>query len=93
MTTKPTATCRIDLGLMEELREYSKITGVPTNRCVEEAVARWLQTVAPTRIEAMQRQEVRFNENGVGSVFLAPSELLNEYDASAPLQMPKGAKK
>jgi Ribbon-helix-helix domain len=55
MTTKPTATCRIDLGLMEELREYSEKTGVPTNRCVEEAVARWLVTVAPARLEAMAR--------------------------------------
>jgi hypothetical protein len=48
--------CRIDSELAKELRKYSDITGVPVSKCIDEAVERWLNVVAPSRIEAMTRQ-------------------------------------
>jgi Ribbon-helix-helix domain len=62
---------RIDKEIYDRLSEYSEITGVPVSRCIAEACERWLTEVAPTRVEAMQRSSVVFNENGVGGPFLA----------------------
>jgi hypothetical protein len=57
---------RIDKEIYDRLSEYSEITGVPVSRCIAEACERWLTEVAPTRVEAVKRSSVTFNENGVG---------------------------
>ena len=66
--TKPSGkNARIDKGIYAQLAEYSEETGVPVSKCIHEALERWLTTVAPARLKALDRS-VRFNENGVGSV-------------------------
>lgn len=47
----PYAVVRLDGKLMEQLRTYGRHTGVSAKRCVDEAVANWLKTVAPARLE------------------------------------------
>ena len=44
---------RIEIELLEELREYSRKTGVPIVFVVKEAVSKWLQEVAPKKLKAL----------------------------------------
>jgi len=58
LMTKPSGkNARIDEGIYEQLAEYSKETGVPVSKCIREALERWLTTVAPARLKALDRLE------------------------------------
>jgi hypothetical protein len=73
-----TQTCRIDSELVKQLNAYSEATGVPVIRCINEAVERWLEVIAPSRIAAMQRRTVVFNENGVGGPIVVSGDAASE---------------
>jgi predicted DNA-binding protein len=51
-----TTTVRIDAELVARLRDFSKTTGIPITRCIEEAIATWLRDVAPARLKAFGPQ-------------------------------------
>jgi hypothetical protein len=80
---------RIDKEIYDRLSQYSELTGVPVSRCIAEACERWLTEIAPTRIEAMKRREVRFNENGVGGSFVASGPPFDDADLIAQAERRK----
>jgi hypothetical protein len=43
---------RIDSGVMDQVREFSEKTGIPSRRVLDDALKHWLDTVAPKLLEA-----------------------------------------
>jgi hypothetical protein len=43
---------RIDSDLMEQVREFTEKTGIPSRRVLDDALKHWLDTVAPKLLEA-----------------------------------------
>lgn len=49
----PQSTVRLDSDVVDEVRTYSRITGVPINRVIEDAVERYLNVVGMVRLAGM----------------------------------------
>jgi hypothetical protein len=72
---------RINSELVRQLREYQQATGVPISKCIEEAVTTWLQCIAPTRIEAMNRPVFGGGPSGlVGHPHITEEEFIAQGD-------------
>jgi hypothetical protein len=66
--TPEQAVLRIDGAVIEQLREYSKKTGVPIVHCANEALRNWLDTVAAQRLEVLGLEPLtpRFDTRVIG---------------------------
>ena len=47
------ATVRIDGKLAEEIRTYSRVTGVSVSRALDEAISEWLEVKAMVRLSTL----------------------------------------
>jgi hypothetical protein len=67
-------TIRIDSQLVEQLKLYKEIMGVPVTKSIEEAVKVWLECFATSRVESAVNNAHRISESTVAKAkqFLAP---------------------
>ncbi len=55
---------RLKKALFKQLTQFNELTGVSIAKCVDEAVANWIECVAPDRIEAaLSQSEIRHARN------------------------------
>lgn len=85
----------VDADIYETLRTYSKITGVPIARVVDQALRLHIETVITTRLETLQKYAAGDRAIPVADIPILPSAkyTLNDamstatvLDAPAPLQ-------
>jgi hypothetical protein len=78
------AVVRVDGNLAEEVRTYCRITGVPITQVLDEAISRWLETVAISRLSAMHEG---IKERGPNAKLnFRELELLGRYEKTADSQ-------
>jgi hypothetical protein len=77
-------TVRLNSDVVGEVRTYSRLTGMPINRVIEDAVERYLEVVGMVRLAGMI-DEVKKRSSGWLSE--AERELLNRQDASGAIHL------
>jgi hypothetical protein len=80
----PQSTARLDADVVGEVRTYSRLSGVPINRVIEDAVEQYLGTVGRARLAGMIAE---IKKRGSGWLSEAERELLDREDAAGVINL------
>jgi hypothetical protein len=83
----PQSTVRLDSDVVDELRTYSRLTGVPINRVIEDAIEQHMTTIQ-ARLHFWRKQALQ----KTGKLTKAEQELLARYLPQPEDQLEPGEK-